>query len=204
MEVASDSQLGDRAADDFSPLAPHPSPLSLMNITFACPHCEAPNRTEVSSGDTALDCTHCGRQLQIPAGAIEQNRVHRCLTCPSTDLFIRKDFPQRLGVALVTIGLLGSCIAWAYSQLYWTFGILFATALIDVVLYAVVPNALMCYRCGTMYRGAANIDQHGSFNLEIHERHRQQKLRLAEVKHAAVPSQGLGVGRQETPSSVNS
>ena len=175
-----------------------------MNITFACPHCEAPNRTEISSGDTALVCTHCTQQVQIPAGAIEHSRVHRCLVCPSTDLFVRKDFPQRLGVALVTIGLVASCVAWAYSQLYWTFGILFATALIDVVLYVVVPNALMCYRCGAMYRGAANIDQHRSFNLEIHERHRQQKIRLADTKQAAARSQGPGVSRQESTAGVNS
>ncbi len=35
-----------------------------------------------------------------------------------------------------------------------TFAILFATALIDVVLYLIVPDALMCYRCGAMYRQA--------------------------------------------------
>ena len=112
---------------------------------------------------------------------------------------MRKDFPQRLGVALVTIGLLGSCVAWAYSQLYWTFGILFATALVDVLLYAVVPNALMCYRCGAMYRGAADIDQHGSFNLETHERHRQQKIRLAGVRN-----QETGVRSQDSTTGVAS
>lgn len=71
---------------------------------------------------------------------------------PGADLFVRKDFPQGLGVAIVTVGLLASCVAWGYSQLYLTFGILFATALVDVVLYVFVPNALMCYRCGAMYR----------------------------------------------------
>ncbi len=159
-----------------------------MNVTFPCPKCEAANRTEVANDAEAISCAHCGQELQIPAGAIDQGKVSRCLACPSVDLFVRKDFPQRLGVALVTIGLVGSCIAWAYSQLYWTFGILFATALIDVLLYMLVPNALMCYRCGAMYRGVLNMEEHGSFNLETHERHRQQKIRLTEAQKVGAAS----------------
>jgi hypothetical protein len=159
-----------------------------MNITFACPHCEAASRAEVAADAISLSCAHCQRELPIPDGAIVDDHVRRCIVCPSTDLFIRKDFPQRLGVTLVTIGLLASCVAWAYSQLYWTFGILFATALVDVVLYLIVPNALMCYRCGAMYRGAAEIDSHGSFNLETHERHRQQKIRLEQAQKKGVGS----------------
>jgi hypothetical protein len=153
-----------------------------MNVTFPCPKCDAPNRAELAAHQSTIACAHCGRELQILPGAVENSRVHRCLACPSTDLFVRKDFPQRLGVAIVTVGLLGSCVAWGYSQLYLTFAILFATALLDVVLYLLVPNTLMCYRCGAMYRGVAELDQHESFNLETHERHRQQKIRLAEVQ----------------------
>jgi hypothetical protein len=154
-----------------------------MNATFPCPKCEAANRTEITPGQTSLSCTHCGQTWEIPAGAVDEQRgIHRCLACPSTDLFVRKDFPQSLGVAIVTVGLLSSCVAWGYSMLYLTFAILFATALVDVVLYVFVPNALMCYRCGAMYRGTADVDQHESFNLETHERHRQQKIRLTEVQ----------------------
>ena len=159
-----------------------------MNITFACPHCEAANRTEILSDTMILSCAHCQRESSIPEGAIVDDHVRRCLVCPSTDLFVRKDFPQRLGVTLVTIGLVVSCVAWGYSQLYWTFGILFATALVDVALYLIVPNALMCYRCGAMYRGTAEIDSHGSFNLETHERHRQQKIRLEQAQKQGVGS----------------
>jgi len=165
-----------------------------MNITFSCPHCEAANRCEISTAEPQLVCEGCSKELNPPADAIIDVQVRRCLVCPSTDLFVRKDFPQRLGVVLVTIGLVASSVAWAYSQLYLTFAILFGTALIDVALYLVVPNALMCYRCGAMYRGAADIDAHGSFNLETHERHRQQKIRLAELKQKVVRSQESGVG----------
>jgi len=93
-------------------------------------------------------------------------------------MYVRKDFPQRVGVALVAIGIVGSSIAWYHANLAWTFGILFATALADVLLFAVVGNALMCYRCGAQYRGALELDTHGQFNLETHEKHRQTAARL--------------------------
>jgi hypothetical protein len=92
---------------------------------------------------------------------------------------VRKDFPQRLGVAIVVVGIVASSIAWGYTFVVATFAILFATALVDVVLYLVVPDALMCYRCGAQYRGAPGISQHESFNLETHERYRQQAARMA-------------------------
>jgi hypothetical protein len=105
-------------------------------------------------------------------------RVQRCLVCPSTDLFVRKDFPQRLGVLIVAVGIIGSSIAWYHAHLYWTFGILFATALVDVLLYTFVGDALMCYRCQAQYRGVEEMDAHGTFDLETHERHRQLTARL--------------------------
>ena len=50
-----------------------------------------------------------------------------------------------------------------------TYAILFATALVDVVLYLVVPNGLMCYPFGArQYRGAPGSDSHEPFQLETH------------------------------------
>ncbi len=149
-----------------------------MNVSFCCPHCDQGVRLHFSATDTELGCPHCGHAIAIPAGSIAGERVNRCVVCPSTDLFLRKDFPQRLGVGIVTVGIVGSCITWAMSEITLTFAILFATALIDVVLYLIVPDALMCYRCGAMYRQSEGTG-HEPFNLETHERYRQQAARMA-------------------------
>lgn len=154
-----------------------------MNITYICPACDAPVRTHFDATTRELDCPHCQQRLTVPGGAVEENRVRRCLVCPSMDLFVRKDFPQRLGVLIVAVGILGSSIAWYYANLPWTFGILFATALIDVLLYSFVGDALMCYRCQAQYRGVAEMDSHGNFDLETHERYRQLQARLTETQH---------------------
>lgn len=125
----------------------------------------------------------------MPQDAVDGDRVQRCLVCPSTDLFVRKDFPQRLGVLIVAVGIIGSSIAWYHAHLLWTFGILFATALIDVLLYTLVGDALMCYRCQAQYRGVAEMDSHGLFDLETHEKHRQLNARLQSAERATAANQ---------------
>lgn len=149
-----------------------------MNITYACPHCSAPQRAEIDDSLRQLTCSACQRSVETPADAMQGDRLRRCLVCPSHDLFMRKDFPQRVGVALVGVGIVGSSIAWSYNNLWWTFGILFSTALIDVALYMLVGNALMCYRCGAHYRGVAEMESHGAFDLETHEKYRQLAARM--------------------------
>jgi hypothetical protein len=150
-----------------------------MNVTFSCPACQAGVWQQFDAATTTIACPQCGQQIKLPADAVEGGRLRRCFVCPSHDLYIRKDFPQRLGVLLVAVGIVGSSIAWHYANLPWTFGILFATALADLLLFLVVGNSLMCYRCGAQYRGVAEMDSHGRFNLETHEKHRQMAARLS-------------------------
>ena len=150
-----------------------------MNITFACPHCDRPSRVMLDAEARTLPCAACGKETRIPNGTMEGQRLTRCLVCPSTDLYVRKDFPQRLGVCIVLVGIVGSSIAWAYAMVNWTFGILFATAFFDLALYFFVGNALMCYRCDSQYRGFEDVERHGSFDLETHERYRQLAARTA-------------------------
>lgn len=155
-----------------------------MNIAFTCPRCERPARAELADQAVDLACSTCSARITIPDGAVVQGRIRRCLVCPGTDLFVRKDFPQRLGVGIVVLGFAASCVAWNYHWIYTTFGILFATAAIDVVLYTLVGNALICYRCGAQYRHVAGLEAHAPFSLETHERYRQQAARL---EQAAAP-----------------
>lgn len=149
-----------------------------MNVTYRCPACEKTVRTEFTAASNELTCPQCAQQLTIPEGAVSDERLERCLVCPSTDLFARKDFPQKLGVALVVFGFIASSIAWANYRVFWTFAILFATALVDLVLYLVMGESLTCYRCHAQYRGTHEIERHGGFDLETHERYRQLAARL--------------------------
>lgn len=159
-----------------------------MNVTFACPRCEQSVRVDVAEGAAALACPACRGEIVLPPDAIVDGEVHRCLVCPSTDLFVRKDFPQRVGVAIVVFGFAISCVTWNYYYTYATFAVLFATALIDVALWFVVPNCLHCYRCDAQYRGLSGLEKHEVFNLETHERYRQQAIRLKQAAGRSSPT----------------
>ena len=153
-----------------------------MNVTFSCPGCQRDGRVDLSTDDPALSCPHCRAEMPIPPEAITDDGLQQCLVCSSRDLFVRKDFPQRLGVGIVVVGFVASSIAWSQYMTLTTFAILFATALVDVVLFLVMGEALVCYRCGAQYRLAQGIESHGGFNLETHERYRQQAARLAQQR----------------------
>lgn len=163
-----------------------------MRISYTCPGCHADVTTDVVVPAAALSCAACGSRLVPPvdallAGPEGATRLTRCLVCPSAELFTRKDFPQRLGVGIVTLGLAASCVAWAWRDLFLTFAILFGTALVDVVLYLIVPDCLACYRCGARYRGADGGGRFGGFDLETHERHRQAAARLRDMERRPTP-----------------
>jgi hypothetical protein len=171
-----------------------------MRITYACPSCGATVAVEDAETVRPLVCPRCAATVDVPADAVGWSgpggepappgtglpRLRRCLVCPCTELFTRKDFPQQLGLAIVVAGFAASCVTWAWQLLIPTFAILFGTALVDVVLYLLMPECLTCYRCGARYRGVAG--PFGGFELETHEKHRQQRLRLAEHAGSRPPA----------------
>ena len=169
-----------------------------MRITYACPACHATTSIDGIESLDSLECAACHAVLALPPDAFAGRgddagppRLQRCLICPSLELFVRKNFPQRLGVAIVVAGLAASCVAWANREMMITFGILFGTALLDVVLFFFMPNCLSCYRCGARYTGdgvASDADdpadgghQFGAFDLETHEKHRQLVARTKQL-----------------------
>lgn len=152
-----------------------------MQVTFRCSHCDATSPATFAPGGEPVACSACGATF----GAAEvdaEGSLRRCLVCPSAELYVRKDFSQKLGVTIVAVGFVLSSIAWYYRQPMLTYGILFATALIDVVLYATVGDMLQCYRCHAQYRGLEKLDSHLPFSLETHERYRQEEIRLREAR----------------------
>ncbi|HVA49185.1 MAG TPA: hypothetical protein VNH11_22670 [Pirellulales bacterium] len=123
--------------------------------------------------------------MKQPADAWDGDHLTRCLVCSGTDLFVRKDFPQRLGVAIVVLGFALSCVTWFFYWTTLTFAVLFATALVDFVLYLIVGESVVCYRCHAEYRRLPKPQAYQAFSLDTHERHRQQAARLAATAHEA-------------------
>jgi hypothetical protein len=169
----------------------------MITITARCPHCEETFAAGLFVGQP-LTCARCQKTIAASVPDLEGADAMRCLACPSTELFLRKDFPQRLGVTIVLVGFLGSSIAWAMHKIFWAYGVLFATALVDVLLYVLMGNVTECYRCHAQYRGLSPREDQEGFQLEIHEKYRQQAARLRENG-----ARGAGVESDAAPPSVN-
>src|SRR5690606_2211634 len=95
------------------------------------------SRSPISLEGEPVVCTRCGSAIHFPREAVEPGTIHRCVVCPSTELFVRKDFSQRIGVTIIVLGFVASSVAWAYHQSVLSLAILISTALIDAVLYLV-------------------------------------------------------------------
>ena len=150
-----------------------------MNILYACPTCNADVRQEFTNETRQFDCPACDTSVKVNDDCLRRGKLCKCLVCPSVDLFVRKNFPQRLGVTIVVVGFALSCVTWFLYKPIATFAILLATALLDVVLYVLVGEVIECYRCQARYGGMDNPSSHEAFDLEVHERYRQQQARLA-------------------------
>ena len=131
----------------------------MITVSYNCPHCSTSCRQELSqSRGGFVECAACRQRLELPEGAIVQGRVKRCVVCPSTELYVRKDFSQKWGVGIVVTGLAASSVAWFFRSFLVIYAILFLTALMDAGLYLIRGNVLQCYRCQAEFRGVSDLE----------------------------------------------
>lgn len=96
--------------------------------------------------------------------------VDRCAVCNGRELFVRKDFPQRIGLAVVIVFGLASLWAFRFNVvLAWV--ILASAVLIDVVIYAFIGRVTACYACRAEYRKCPLNPSHEGFDLATSEKY---------------------------------
>ncbi|MBM3969361.1 MAG: hypothetical protein FJ302_05805 [Planctomycetes bacterium] len=152
-----------------------------MWIVFECPACHVSSLVEVVAETTDLRCPKCSWQRPIAAENRSGNEPASCLVCGCEDIWRQKDFPQRVGVLMVAIGALVSTIFWWFMMPEWAIGVLLLFALLDGLLYTLMRDVLVCYRCHARHRHTPLAGRHERFNLETHERYRQESIRLEEI-----------------------
>ena len=152
-----------------------------MNVTFACPHCDAPARIEVADA-SEWRCPACTHRLPIvPPDAA----LHTCAICGNHELYKKKDFPHWLGMSILVVACAASVFTYGWYEKWLTWAILIGSALFDGVLYLCVGDAVVCYRCHAHYLHVAATGDHKPFELTIGERYRQERLRHAHMQQAA-------------------
>lgn len=154
-----------------------------MQLVFACPRCERSNLLADVVPQQPLHCAHC--DWQRPSEAAADEAPANCLVCGCGDLWRQKDFPAKVGLTMVAAGVVFSTIAWSYYRPLLAIGILMGFALLDLVLFLIMPDVLVCYRCGARHRQLPLDDSVPRFNLETAERYRQETARLRESTNSA-------------------
>ena len=146
-----------------------------MQIRFHCPTdaCVAIIEYEpLEQADDNLTCPRCRRTLPLRITETMRTRqmVDACAVCGCGELFIRKDFPPRLGLAVVVLAGIASIIYFKTNFLL-AYGILAAAVLIDLALYLVIGKVTTCYACRAEYRKAKLNPKHEGFDLSQSEKY---------------------------------
>jgi hypothetical protein len=149
-----------------------------VRVRFPCPECERPGRLE-SPGPAEWACPSCDHVTRL-AGPADPS-VPACPVCGNAELYKKKDFSHALGMGILLLGLAGATLSyWLYDKwLYWA--ILIGSAALDGVLYLLVKDVIVCYRCGAHVRGVPPGPHHKPFELTVHERYRQERIRREEL-----------------------
>jgi hypothetical protein len=145
-----------------------------VKIHFRCPDCDFPG--EAVPGVGQWQCPRCNHLLALQTGS--DPALPACLICGSPDLYRQKDFPHGLGMAILVLACLTSTVTYGLHLFYVTWAILIGSALFDGLLYLWVKDVVVCYSCHARFRGVTADPPHPPFELTVHERYRQERLRL--------------------------
>jgi len=120
--------------------------------------------------------------LQWEDAVDESDRIVRCVACGCRELFVRKDFPQKLGLALVIAAAAVSVIFFAFDHLLASMGVLAAAVVADSLIFSLTPKCVVCYRCRTEYHGLDIAPSIEPWELAIGEKYRPVRLADNEVE----------------------
>jgi hypothetical protein len=155
-----------------------------MELTFACPNCGVIGHVAPVEAAPVVTCSACAHAHAMHPEAFEPDGIRACGWCATEDLYIQKDFPQGLGLFIVIVGFAISTVFWYYENPLPAYGVLLASALLDMFLYYRVSNVTICYRCLGQYRGVGSNPggRFQPFELAIGERYRQERLRIEQLR----------------------
>jgi hypothetical protein len=96
-----------------------------------------------------------------------------CPHCNCREFFTRKDFPQKLGLALVAIAAIAFLILAARpATFYLGVIVLLTVTALDALLYLFVPKITTCYKCRADFRGRPISPELEPFDLATAEKYR--------------------------------
>ena len=136
-----------------------------VTVQRKCPDCQADWKDSLTGAESA-HCPRCNRapELTILESLKTKGILERCMACGEYRLYRQKDLDRRVGVAVVVGGAAVFLALVPFSPLAASV-VLFALALVDLGLYRLLPEVIVCYRCQARHRGFAPESPAGPFDL---------------------------------------
>jgi hypothetical protein len=135
-----------------------------MRLRTQCRACGLPFKTTIDRETTGVACPECGVARPVAGdgwGDQGPPRVEVCPLCDCRHLYRQRDVHRAWGCALVALGAV---------FVPWTYGLsLVGLGLVDLYLHRRLRDAVVCYRCDTVYRDAVPLDRQGEFDLLKHD-----------------------------------
>lgn len=133
---------------------------SVPSVNFLCSRCEW--RLTREAGSPAEACENCAEPTDVVAPPPEA-LIDRCAACAHSELYAQKDFNRTTGIALVVVGAI---------FVPWTWGLsLLGVTILDYVVWRIVRDVVVCYRCQAVHRGYPSNPAIKPFDLVVHDRH---------------------------------
>jgi len=152
-----------------------------MKVKVRCPACGGSRHVGATLSPWEASCRRCGRTipLALTASVREDREVDACPLCEGRDFYVRKDLNRNLGLtAVVVVGLVSAGFLWSGRDLV-AYGVLGVFALVDFVIYQLLSDVTVCYRCQSEFRGsyrrtAPPFDLHAAEQLELEYSRRRE------------------------------
>ncbi len=104
-------------------------------------------------------------KTKFQASALRE-MISSCQACDSKDLYLQKDFPRKIAIPIVILGMIAVPFSYGIS--------LIVVALIDFIIFRRTPWMLVCYRCRSEYRGFTHDPKFTEFDRNTGELYDQK------------------------------
>ncbi len=121
---------------------------------------------------TEAVCACCGQSvpLRITQRMRRENVVDRCAVCDCHKVYVQKDFNRTLGVTIFAAGAIVSLMLYGKNLVWQAFAVLLGCAAADGLLYKVLSDVTICYKCQTQYRKFSTNPDNQAFELGLAEK----------------------------------
>lgn len=135
----------------------------MMQIQITCTQCGSGVSILPSTAATAAKCEVCNHVTSLNFNSEhEHGNLKDCPVCTRQDFYRQKDFNRKIGVVLFVIA---ACLV------PWTYGLsLLVLYLLDVFLFRRLSMIAICYKCKTIFRQVANLDEIRDYDHEMNDR----------------------------------